>query len=86
MVQGESVQVEDSLGGEYRASFSMETNLKEPHCRILFIHPEVCVDDSNFIFTNKIAKISKQSEMRGSCRSPSEQGMVSQFQVWSHLY
>ena len=27
---------------------------------------EVCVDDSNFIFTIKIAYISKQSEMRGS--------------------
>ena len=48
MVQGRSVQVEDSRGGEHRASFSMEA-LKEPRCRILFIHPEVCVDDSNFI-------------------------------------
>ena len=48
MVQGRSVQVEDSRGGEYRASFSMEA-LKEPHCRILLIHPEVCVDDSNLI-------------------------------------
>ena len=66
MVQGRSVQVEDSRGGEYRASFSMEAYLKEPHCRILFIHLEVCVDDSNFIFTIKIAYISKQSEMRGS--------------------
>ena len=47
MVQGRSVQVEDSCGGEYQASFSMEA-LKEPHCRILFIHPEVCVDDSSF--------------------------------------
>ena len=63
------VQVEDSRGGEYRASFSMEA-LKEPHCRILFIHPEVCVDDSNkmtlFYFTIKIAYVSKKSEMRGS--------------------
>ena len=81
MVQGRSVQVEDSRDGEYRGNFSMEAYLKEPHCRMLFIHPEVCVDDSNFIFTIKIAKISKQSEMRGSCRSPSDQGMVSQFQV-----
>ena len=48
MVQGRSVQVEDSRGGEYQASFSMEA-LKEPHCRTLFIHPEVCVDDSSFI-------------------------------------
>ena len=48
MVQGRSVQVEDSRGSEYRASFSMEA-LKEAHCRNLFIHPEVCVDDSNFI-------------------------------------
>ena len=46
MVQGRSVQVEDSRGGEHRASFSMEA-LKEPRCRIF--HPEVCVDDSNFI-------------------------------------
>ena len=23
--------------------------LKEPHCQILFIYSEVCVDDSNFI-------------------------------------
>ena len=48
MVQGRSVQVEDSRGGEYRTSFSMEA-LNEPHCRILFIHPEVCADDRNFI-------------------------------------
>ena len=34
--------------------------------RILFIHLKVCVDDGNFIFTIKIAYISKQSEMRGS--------------------
>lgn len=44
MVQGKSVQVDDSRGGEYRASFSMEA-LKEPRCRILFIHPKVCVDE-----------------------------------------
>ena len=35
MVKGRSVQVEDSRGGEYRASFSMEAYLKEPHRRIL---------------------------------------------------
>ena len=61
--------MEDSRGGEYRASFSMEA-LKEPHCRILFIHPGVCMDDSNkiklFYFTIKIAYVSKKSEMRGS--------------------
>ena len=45
---GRSVQVEDSRGGEYQTSFSMEA-LKEPHCLTLFIHREVCVDDSNFI-------------------------------------
>ena len=43
-----STPVEDSRKGEYPASFSMEA-LKEPHCRISFIYPEVCVDDSNFI-------------------------------------
>ena len=48
MVQGRSVQVEDSRGGGYQTSFSMEA-LKEPHCRTLFIHREVCVDDSSFI-------------------------------------
>lgn len=48
MVQGRSVQVEDSRGEEYRASFPMEA-LKQPRCRILFVHPEVCVDDKNFI-------------------------------------
>ena len=48
MVQGRSVQVEDSRGGGYQTSFSMEA-LKEPHCCTLFIHPEVCVDDSSFI-------------------------------------
>ena len=53
MVQGRSVQVEDSCGGEYQASFSMEA-LKEPHCRILFIHPEVSVDDSSFISLLKL--------------------------------
>ena len=48
MVQGRSVQVEDSRGGEYQTSFLMEA-LKEPHCLTLFIHREVYVDDSNFI-------------------------------------
>ena len=32
---GRSVQVEDSRGGEYQTSFSMEA-LKEPLCRTLF--------------------------------------------------
>ena len=62
MVQGRSVQVEDSRGGEYRASFSMEA-LKERHCRILFI--QVCVDDSNFISLLKSLIYQKKSEMRG---------------------
>ena len=42
--------MEDSRGGEYRASFSMEA-LKEPHCRILsdFIYSSGGLCDSNFI-------------------------------------
>ena len=47
MVQGRRVQVEDSRGEEYRASFQMDA-LKQPSCRILFVHPEVCVDDRSF--------------------------------------
>lgn len=47
MVKGQKVNVEDSRGEEYRASLPMST-LKEPNCRILFVHPEVCVDDKHF--------------------------------------
>ena len=46
MVQGQSVHVGDSREGEC-ASFSMDT-LKQKNCRILFVHPEVCVNDKSF--------------------------------------
>ena len=47
MVQGNLVQVEDTRGEEYRASFPMDT-LEDPRCRLLFVHPEVCVNDKRF--------------------------------------
>ena len=47
MVQGQFVNVEDSRGEEYRASLPM-SSLKNPKCRILFVHPEVCVNDKTF--------------------------------------
>ena len=47
MVQGQFINVEDGRGEEYRASFPM-SSLKKPNCRILFVHPEVCVNDKNF--------------------------------------
>ena len=47
MVQGNLVRVEDSRGEEYRASLPIEA-LKDPCCRILFLHPEVCVNDKKF--------------------------------------
>ena len=47
MVQGQFVNVEDSRGEEYRASLPM-SSLKKPSCRILFVHPEVCVNDKSF--------------------------------------
>ena len=68
------VQVEDSRGGEYKqASFSMEA-LKEPHRRILFIHPEICVDDSSFISLLKSPIYQKR--VKCVVRNPSDQGMV----------
>ena len=73
VVQGRSVQVDvpvvENIG---QVSHAMEA-LKEPHCRILFIHPEVCLDDSNFISLLK----SPMYQKRVKC--PSDQGMVSQF-------
>jgi len=47
MVQGNLVQVEDSRGEEYHASLPLDA-LEDPLCRLLFVHPEVCVDDKRF--------------------------------------
>ena len=44
MVQGNLVQVEDTRGEECNP---MDT-LKDPRCRLLFVHPEVCVNDKRF--------------------------------------
>lgn len=43
MVQRRLGQFEDSCGEEYRTSFSMK-GLKQLRCRIIFVHPEVCVN------------------------------------------
>lgn len=47
MVQGQYVNVEDTRGEEYRANLPM-SSLRNPNCRILFVHPEVCVNDKSF--------------------------------------
>jgi len=46
-VQGNLVQVEDSRGKEDLASLPLDA-LEDPRCRLLSVHPEVCMDDKRF--------------------------------------
>ena len=57
MIQGQSVQVEDS--DKYRANFLFDA-LKQPQCRLLFAHPEVCVNDKCFLTLLKSSTYQKR--------------------------
>jgi len=55
-VQGNLVQVEDSRGKEDHASLPLDA-LEDPRCRLLSVHPEVCVDDKRFFALLKSPRV-----------------------------